>query len=198
MSSSKQLNDIYQSMKEVDMKLPVEVESFFLPNAKEIFENAFKYFLSFQNKTYSHLPEYNEIISWLELSQSKGLFMYGHCGRGKTMIGRYVIPGIFMKYHRKIITSYDVGELDTKIDEALKLHFLSIDDIGTETMSVNFGKKRMPFAEIMDSAEKYGKTIILTSNLNGDDLVKRYGDRVMERIKATCKRVLFSGDSLRY
>lgn len=197
MSNSK-FTDIYQDMKEVGLKLPVEVESFYLPNAKEIFENAFKYFLSFQNKQYVHCPEYDEVINWLELSQSKGLFMYGNCGRGKTMIGRYVIPGIFMKYHRKIIRSYDVGELDTKIDEALKMHFLSIDDVGTETMSVNYGKKRMPFSEIMDYAEKYGKTMIVTSNLNHDDLVERYGDRVMERIKSTCKRVLFDGSSLRY
>ncbi len=68
-----------------------------------------------------------------------------------------------------------------------------LDDIGTEEVSNVYGNKRLAFAEIMDSAEKYGKLVIVSSNLTVAEIKKRYGDRVLDRVVATTKRVLFEG-----
>lgn len=190
-------NETLESMRSLGMKAPSERVHIQIPEAEAILHNAMRYFLSFQGIEYKPQPEYIQVAEWLKNNQGRGLFMYGNCGRGKTMLGRYVIPAILLKYSRKIVNCYDVGELDTKIDEALKLHILSIDDVGVDTVAVNYGKRRVPFAELIDASEKYGKLMIITSNLNAGDLIDRYGDRVIDRIKATCVRIPFVGESLR-
>ncbi|WP_044215348.1 hypothetical protein [Dysgonomonas gadei] len=65
------------------------------------------------------------------------------------------------------------------------------------TLSNVFGNRRMAFAEVMDAAEKHGKLLIISTNLPVDDIRKRYGDRVLDRIKSTTTRILFEGESLR-
>jgi len=189
--------DILRDMQERGMKVPNDKVTIQIPQAETIFHNAMSYFLTLEGVRYEPQQEYSKIIDWLKDNQGKGLFMYGNCGRGKTKLSRYVLPAIILKYCRRIVSYYDVTELDTKVDEALKRHLLSIDDIGTETVAVNYGKKRMPFAEIMDAVEKSDKLIIITSNLNGEDLAEKYGERVIDRIRSTCVRVPFVGASLR-
>lgn len=168
-----------------------------IPEAKTILENCFKFFLSKQYGTFIWQPEYEEVAKWLENSEGRGLLLFGDCGRGKSLLARYVLPAILLKYARKVVTVYDVQEMNTKIDEVLKKHIISIDDIGTEEVINNFGNKRLAFAEIMDAAEKYGKLVIISTNLTGQELADRYKDRVLDRIVATTKRIEFKGNSLR-
>lgn len=87
--------------------------------------------------------------------------------------------------------------MNKNIDEVLKKPIISLDDIGTEEISVHFGEKRMAFAEIIDSAEKHNKLVIVSTNYNGSKLRELYGDRIIDRIKSITFSVLFSGDSLR-
>lgn len=82
-------------------------------------------------------------------------------------------------------------------DEVLKKEIICLDDIGVETPIVIFGNKKSVFGEIIDAAEKEGKLIIATSNLNKNDLIAKYGDRGFERIVSTCLRVPFTNKSLR-
>ena len=49
----------------------------------------------------------------------------------------------------------------------------------------------------MDAAEKYRKLVIVSTNLNGDQIVARYGQRVMERIISVTRRIEFKGQSQR-
>jgi DNA replication protein DnaC len=72
-----------------------------------------------------------------------------------------------------------------------------LDDIGTEDIAVSFGNKRAAFSEIMDAAEKKGKLVIITTNLQKEEIVQRYKERVYDRIISTTKRIKFSGNSLR-
>ena len=176
--------------------VPNRIE-FNIPNSKEVLNAGFECFLSKEKVKSIWLPEYDEIAEWMTNNKGRGLLMYGNCGRGKSIIGRFIIPAVLTHYCRKICTCYDAEEMNKKIDEVLNKHILSIDDIGTEGMSVNYGVKRMAFAEIMDAVEKKGKLIIISSNLSGQALRERYGDRVFDRIIATTKRIAFNGDSLR-
>lgn len=184
-------------MKSLGMQVPAERVIIQIQGARTILENCFNYFLSFEKVEFVWQPEYEEVVKWLENNEGKGLFLYGDCGRGKSLLSRYVLPAILLKYCRKVVRVYDVQDMNSNIDEVLNKHILSLDDIGTEELSVNYGNKRLAFAEIMDATEKHGKLIIISTNLNKEEIIKRYGERVFERIIATTKRVEFKGKSLR-
>lgn len=64
-------------------------------------------------------------------------------------------------------------------------------------MSVEYGNKRVYFAEIMDIVEKQNKLIIVNSNLTGAKFKEKYGERILDRIIATTHRIEFKGNSLR-
>lgn len=191
------LSAILSDMKLHGMRVPDEKISISIDNAKEILTNALRYFISLENRESVWLPEYEEVADWLNDNQGRGLFLYGNCGRGKTVLARYVIPAILLKYDRKVVNCFDAQEMNTNLDEVLKKKIVCIDDIGTEEISVSYGNKRLAFLEVVDAAEKHGKLLIITSNLNQEQLVQKYGDRTMDRIISTTKRVLFKGKSLR-
>lgn len=191
------LSTILSDMKLHGMRIPDEKINISIDGAKEILTNALKYFISLENREYVWLPEYEKISEWLNDNNGRGLFMHGDCGRGKTVLARYVIPAILLKYDRKVVNCFDAQEMNTNLDEVLKKKIVCIDDIGTEEISVNYGNKRLAFLEVVDAAEKHGKLLIITSNLNKEQLVQKYGDRTMDRIISTTKRVLFKGKSLR-
>lgn len=196
--SMNSFDDIVTRMMGCGMKVPVENFRINIPDSLKILDDALTVFLKIKNETYTRLPEYAKVAEWLEDNQGRGLFLYGNCGRGKTLLARYVIPAIMLRYYGKVVGVYDMNEVNTKIDEVIKRRFISIDDVGTESESVVFGERRMAFSEIMDAAEKRGILLIISTNLNHDDIKKRYGDRVFDRIVATTKRVAFQGQSLRH
>lgn len=192
------VNRILEDMKAHGMKVPNEKVNIAIPNAEKVFKNALGYFIGLENgKQAQLLPEYQSVAKWLENNEGRGLFLYGNCGRGKTIIAQYVVPAILLKYCRKVVACYDAQEMNEKLNEVLQRKLLCIDDIGTEDVSVVYGNKRLAFLEVVDAAEKQGKLLIVTSNLNHEQLVEKYGDRAMDRIRATTKRILFVGDSLR-
>lgn len=188
---------IYNDMKMHGMPLPADKVLIQIPNAKTILDDCFKYTLSRQNAEFIWQPEYDEVVKWFENNQGRGLFLYGDCGRGKSLLSRYVIPAILLKCMKKVVTVYDIQEMNAKIDEVMKKHIISLDDVGTEEISVNYGNKRLAFAEIMDSVEKHGKLVIVSTNLKKDAIIERYGERIYDRIISTTYRVEFKGNSLR-
>lgn len=190
-------DNIYHQMHMHGMELPARRFEFRIPDARTILENCFRYFLSFQNTHLLWQPEYEEVAKWLEYNDKRGLFLYGDCGRGKSLLTRYVIPAILLKYCKKVVSVYDVQSMNRNINEVLKKHLIALDDIGTEELSVSYGNKRLAFAEVIDAAEKQGKLIIVSTNLKGGEITERYGQRVMERIVSTTKRIEFKGKSLR-
>lgn len=193
----KDFEQIYDMMKLQGMKLPSEKVFIRIPEAKIILTNALKYFLSIESREMIWLPEYNEITNWLLDNQGRGLFLYGNCGRGKSLLSRYVLPAIILKYCNKVVSVFDIQDMNKDIDLVMSKHIVSLDDIGTEEISVSYGNKRLAFAEIMDSVEKKGKLVIVSTNLSINDITARYGDRILDRIKSTTTRVLFEGNSLR-
>lgn len=190
-------DNVYDQMKMHGMELPAHRISISVAGAKEILANCLRYFLSFQSTELLWQPEYDEVAKWLEDNEERGLFMYGDCGRGKSLLTRYVLPAILLKYTKKVVSVYDVQGMNKSINEVLKKHIIALDDIGTEEVSVTYGNKRLAFAEIIDAAEKQGKLVIISTNLKGSEISERYGQRVMERIVSTTKRIEFKGKSLR-
>ena len=188
---------IVEEMRNHGMPTPREKQSLRVENSKEIMHNALNYFLRYEELKEIWKPEYNEVSEWLTNTKGRGLFMYGNCGLGKSLLGRFVIPAIMLKYCRKVVSVYSMGEVNKNIDEVLTRPIISIDDVGTEDISNSYGNKRSAFAEIMDEVEKKGKLIIISTNLDNEALTEKYGIRVLERIISTTKRIKFTGESLR-
>lgn len=193
----KTAKEILESMKRHKMRVPQEKVVISIPDAKTVLKNALKFFIEMEGKQALWLPEYNQVAEWLSNNEGRGLFLYGNCGRGKTVLAQYVIPAILLKYYRKVVTCYDAQEMNKKIDDVLQRKIISLDDIGTEDVLFSYGNKRLAFLEVIDAAEKQRKLVIVTSNLNHEQLIEKYGDRAMDRIIATTRRVLFAGKSLR-
>lgn len=98
---------------------------------------------------------------------------------------------------RDIVRVADAQELNTRIDVIKQSHILCIDDIGTEAEYVHYGERRVPFAELVDLAEKKGKLLLLTTNLTIEELKAKYGERTIDRLRGITKVVLFQGESMR-
>lgn len=192
-----EFQDIYEEMKLHQLKVPSNKISIQIPEAKAILKNAMEYFLGLEGKGFVWLPEYDQVTDWLENNEGRGLFLYGNCGTGKTFITRYAITAILLKYRRLVVSSFDIAEVNRDPEKVLAKHIIALDDIGTEEISVRFGEKRSIVPEILDAAEKYGKLLLITSNLGAEDLIKKYGNRTFDRLLAVTRRIEFSGKSFR-
>ncbi len=173
--------------------LPPEPLILNMQNPEKQFEKVFqKIFPDFKM-----LPEYKEIISWLENNEGKGLLMIGANGRGKTLIARHIIPILFVVNYAKFLPVINAQKLNNCLDDLLRKKMIVIDDIGTEDQRVNYGERRWALPELVDNAEKERNLLILTSNMDADAIEKKYGTRTRDRIRAVCKIVVFKGKSLR-
>ncbi|WP_165022231.1 hypothetical protein [Dysgonomonas sp. ZJ279] len=190
-------DQVYHEMERHGMKLPQSKIKVKIKNAQQVLESALIYFLKREDKDMIWLPEYDEVVDWLSDNQGRGLFLYGQCGRGKSLLGRMVLPAILLKFSQKVVSVFDMQDMNRDVDYALSKHLISLDDVGTEEQSVKYGQRRWAFDEIVDAAEKYNKLILISSNQSVDNLRERYGDRTLDRIKSTTKRIMFRGESLR-
>jgi DNA replication protein DnaC len=192
------LDEIVKEMRERGMNVPVLPQRIIIPNGTSVMMQYFQYFIGQRGETFVDRPEYAEVGKWLEDNQCKGLLLYGSCGTGKSQLARLVIPSILLNYCRLIVSVYDATKLNKIPDEIISKHIVCLDDIGCESKdTVIYGQHRQPLGELLDAAEKNGKLIIATSNLNGRELLDRYGDRTLDRLKALTKRINFNGDSFR-
>lgn len=193
----KTFEEVAREMGSMGMCVPTKRVEVCVPHARKVLQEGLSYFLKQEGRDAEWLPEYEQVAMWLAGNEGRGLFLFGNCGRGKSVLCRYVLPAILLKYMRKVVSVYDMQELNRDVDGVLRKHIISLDDVGTEEMSVKYGEKRLAFAEVMDAAEKYGKLVIVSTNLTLEDLRFRYGDRVIDRIRSTMQRVVFNGKSLR-
>ena len=190
-------NEIIKNMQSIGMKVPGDKVRFKIPGARDVLHEVMANILSREGKELTWLPEYDKVARWLSDNEGRGLFLFGNCGRGKSLLCRYAIPIILMEYCRKIVSVYDIHEMNANIDDVLHRKIVALDDIGTEEVSVKYGERREAFGEIMDMAEKNGNLVIVSTNLDAGKLQNRYGPRVLDRIKSTTLRVMFEGKSLR-
>lgn len=156
-----------------------------------------EYISHFIGRQAEWISAYDEVLKWLNGNEGKGLFMFGDLGLGKTILAKYVIPALILSKHNKVVRYFDMNHANKHLDDVLRCKIIALDDVGTEEEAVSFGNRRTAFAEVMDAAEKESKLVIISTNLNAQMLREKYGDRVMDRILSTTRRVLFEGKSFR-
>ena len=167
-----------------------------IDNAKLLLCNGLKYYCG-EGAVWQ--PEYEEVAEWLTDNKGRGLWLCGECGRGKTLIGAKILPVLFNFYHfpRKTIFLYDAKDLNSEFDDIVKKHIIYIDDVGKESVEVNYGNRNLRFPDIVDEAEKKGKLLMFSTNLSQEKMVEKYGERTVDRLRAITKKIVFRGKSLR-
>lgn len=170
--------------------------SIHIDNAKLLLCNGLKYYCG-EGAVWQQ--EYEEVAEWLTDNKGRGLWLCGECGRGKTLIGAKILPVLFNFYHfpHKTISLYDAKDLNSKFDDIVKKHIIYIDDVGKESVNVNYGNRNLRFPDIVDEAEKKGKLLMFTTNLSQEKMVEKYGERTVDRLRAITKKIVFRGKSLR-
>ena len=163
-----------------------------IDNARARLGKALQYFCGQDAKW---LPEYEEVSEWLTDNKGKGLLLIGDCGRGKTLITTMILPILLHRLNR-VVNIYDAPDLNTKTRDIFEKHIIVIDDLGTES-TVEYGEKKIVFADLIDQAEKRGKLLIVTTNLSSDELSDKYGVKTIDRFFSCCRIIKFSGESLR-
>lgn len=186
--------NVINRMKDFGFKPNPDIVNINIPNAKANIIKGFDYFVG---DKYTWLNEYDDIAEWCENNNGRGLLIMGNCGLGKTLICGKILPILINHYCQKVIYITNAQLLNKDIDFILKQHLIYIDDIGTESVSVKFGERRLPFAELVDEAEKKGKLLIITTNLTPEEIEEKYGTRTIDRLHSITKAVKLSGKSFR-
>lgn len=180
-----------------DTGYPTEPDKVFIkiPNAEQRLRGGLDYFT--QGNAEWIERNYRPIVDWMIDNKGRGLLLSGGCGLGKSLIGMRILPLLINDTCRKVVSVYKAQELNTNPDDVINKHLIYIDDIGTESISNIYGNKRVPFCELCDAVEQKGKLLMCSTNLTIDELKEKYGERTVDRLRATTKYVPLYGDSLR-
>lgn len=165
-----------------------------VPDAQRQLANGLKFFCGDKARWNSG---YDKIASWLSDNKTKGLMLVGDCGLGKSLIGMRIIPLLLNHYCQRVVTVCTVAELNKAPDEIMAHHIIYVDDVGTEDVSNNYGNRRIPFAELVDAAERNGKLLMFSTNLNDTLIEQKYGKRVFDRLHAVVRKITITGQSMR-
>lgn len=191
-------DEILKQLKIEGNPTPCARFTFSIPNAKEELVTAMSAVLGAMGERFVWLPEYDKVAEWLSANNGKGLLLFGNCGRGKSLLVRYAIPMLLRKFANRIVTVVDCGSQSVNIDDVIKRKFITLDDMGVEVDRVDFGTRRNLVVELINKAQDKPDTLLfISSNLTGEAIKDRYGDRIYDRIKYLCHRVAFNGNSLR-
>lgn len=183
--------EIASQMKDFGLDLNIERLQVRIPDS----ENVLRLLLAARlGDNFTWLPEYSGVARWLANNNGRGLLLMGNVGRGKTEIGRNILPVVINRHCGRIVNCYDAVDMSAKKSEFIDNCWpLCIDDLGTEKDA----KSRDVFERLADQMEKKGRFLIVTTNLSGEDIRRIYGDRVFDRLKGNTTCIIFKGESMR-
>lgn len=134
----------------------------------------------------------------------KGLMMFGSVGTGKTYASNCVAN--YLMEHNKTVLVMNLGLYINKLqrqwaeaekdvlDYVRTCDLLVIDDFGVEKTSEFVIDKT--FA-LIDARYRIGKPVIITTNLNIEDIKEKFGARISDRITEMCFQLAVIGESKR-
>lgn len=142
------------------------------------------------SKLYSSMQKYVEKFPAVK---NVNLLFTGGVGTGKTCLASAIARGIVEKgYSAKIMSAYEfnslmltvhtspIAERNALMDDVLTADLLVIDDLGTEPML-----KRVTIEYLLlviEERQAKGLATIITTNLDVERLLARYGERIYSRL----------------
>lgn len=157
-----------------------------------------------------------EAARWLvEPDQKPGLLIMGLYGNGKTTLMRAICRTVEFITEaaegyslRKTFASYtarDIAEMcldrKTRTTDYTRLRnvsLLAVDDLGEEPAEViDYGMRFLPMADLLTCRYDSQLPTVVTTNLTPDDLTKKYGPRLRDRLREMMHPIIFELPSFR-
>lgn len=190
--------DLLQGTHRVNVQRTLTKLSFGTPEeCRSLFQRAFLY-CDRSVKEFEYLPDYQHIVDWMVDNDGRGLLLMGKPGLGKSVVATGVIPALFYYKLKNVLKPTSAEEIPLKLESIIKQPFYCLDDIGIESKVNDFGEKYEGFNRIVNEAETRFKLLIVTTNLNTSQLLDRYGERTVDRLRRLCKLVKLEGESKRW
>lgn len=174
--------------------------------------------VQYRGVQYEKNPEIHKAVElasrWIASKRAKRwLLIIGSVGTGKTTLANAVCDvlnavnkatkeGIWSAPVEKI-SAIKLSQLartnEEKLQSVKKSLRLFIDDLGTETDNVKiFGNTISPITEtIFERYDSTNSVTIITSNLNTEQIAQNYGERVADRLKEMCNKIVINTKSFR-
>ncbi|NLT17326.1 MAG: hypothetical protein GXY11_06870 [Clostridiales bacterium] len=132
---------------------------------------------------------YSDLIETLAQAEHDGLgvFIAGRPGVGKTFLARCAFPSA------PLVQCSQVGEGFALPDAPVVI----IDDLGAEPQVYGREPVLQAFLGWYDTPPAKRSRLIITSNLRGEDVRRRYGERFISRARATLISVRITGEDHR-
>ena len=145
------------------------------------------------------IEKIEKIVKWMYDSRKRGLLLCGTLGNGKTTMLRSL-----MKFFEHKAVYFEAQSLYNNFKqyqtfpEISPKDVLLIDDLGVEPSTYNdFGEVRYPLAEFLSIRYKHNLPTIIATNCTFEQLGKRYGDRLQDRMKEMYAMISYKEPSYR-
>lgn len=141
-------------------------------------------------------------------NKNTGLLIYGAPGNGKTFLSacitnelmKKLIPVVcvsviaLLQRIQKTFNKFEKEEAETVLSSLDNADLLILDDLGTENMSE--WSVSMIY-HIIDSRARLKKPLIITTNIDLEEIKERYDKRTYDRITELCTQIKNEGSSIR-
>lgn len=152
--------------------------------------------MCWDNDTQQHI---SDVSQWIFTSPQRGLLLFGSVGNGKTTMLKainWLFRGGAVVLSAKAI--YEYYKENERLQNNFGSKILLIDDLGTEPeRCLIYGEDHHPLSDMLMRRYENNATTIIATNLSGDDIRLRYGDRVYDRILEMFFSILYTSPSYR-
>jgi DNA replication protein DnaC len=121
----------------------------------------------------------------------------GPAGTGKTFLMRCMIGNGRIQHAQRDIADWGLDQIHDWFDWRDGKE-VCIDDLGAERPSIKYGDRDEIMRLVIERRvrERKGRTHV-TTNLTGEQIRERYGDRILDRLMGMCKVFKMVGQSRR-
>lgn len=152
-------------------------------------------FVEWDEETMSNI---DNAISWLNDESKRWLLLYGSVGNGKTTLLKSISKLLGNNVLYSAQTIYDYFKENENLINIPPQKILFIDDLGAEPEECKiFGEIRHPLSELLLRRYSWNAPTIIATNLPLEDIQKRYGDRLYDRMLEMTFAMLYNSPSYR-